>query len=176
MSQSEPGAPALDLAEDAFGTLLFRLARGFALAGGLVLLALTLMSVASVALRSLGFKPVPGDFELVQLGCAVAVSLFLPWCQMRRGHVIVDFFTLHLATRKRATLDALGALALALCAALIAWRLSLGLWSTRESEEATMILAVPVWWAFVSMVPSFALLALTGLHTAWGYLREARAA
>jgi TRAP-type C4-dicarboxylate transport system permease small subunit len=174
MSHSDPGAPAQDLAEDVFGMLLFRLSRAFALAGGLVLLALTLMSVASVALRSLGAKPVPGDFELVQLGCAVAVSLFLPWCQMRGGHVIVDFFTLHLTT-KRAALDALGAGLLGLCAALIAWRLGLGLWSARESGESTMILSVPVWWAFVPMVPSFALLALTGLHAAWGCLREAKA-
>lgn len=172
MSHSDPGAAAHSLAEDAFGTLLFILARGFALAGGVVLLALTLMSVASVASRSLGLKPVPGDFELVQLGCAVAVSLFLPWCQMRGGHVIVDFFTLHLARGKRATLDALGALALALCAALLTWRLALGLVSAQQSEESTMILGVPVWWAFVPMVPAFALLTLTGLHSAWAYFRE----
>jgi hypothetical protein len=43
----------------------------------------------------------------------------------------------------------------------------------RESGESTMILAVPVCWAFVPMVPAFALLALNGLHTKLTHLRLA---
>jgi TRAP-type C4-dicarboxylate transport system permease small subunit len=99
--------------------VLYRVSRWLSLAGGLTWLAMTLMSVASVALRGLGPRPIWGDFERVQLGCAVCVSLFLPWCQVRGGHVIVDFFTLHLAERRRTLLDATGAPLLAACAGLI---------------------------------------------------------
>ena len=41
----------------------------------------------------------PGDYELVQLGGAVFVSLTLPLCQMRRGNIIVDFFTVRAGRR-----------------------------------------------------------------------------
>jgi hypothetical protein len=49
-------------------SLIYRLANWTAIVGGLVLVALTLMVVASVAGRALiglGLGPVPGDFELV---------------------------------------------------------------------------------------------------------------
>ena len=37
--------------------------------------------------------PVPGDFELVEVGTGFAVFAFLPWCQLKRGHATVDLFT-----------------------------------------------------------------------------------
>jgi TRAP-type C4-dicarboxylate transport system permease small subunit len=157
---------------DRTGKVLFHLCRWFAVGGGLVLVAIAVMSVASIASRALTGRPLLGDFELVQLGCAVAVASFLPWCQMRRSHVIVDFFTTGLGPRLRAVLDALGALLLAGSAALIAWRMVLGTISLRESGESSMLLAVPTWYAYVPMVPAFVLLALAGLHTAWTELRK----
>ena len=35
-----------------------------------------------------------------------------------------------------------------------------------------MLLAVPIWYAYLGMVPSFVLLALAGLHTAWSELKD----
>lgn len=78
-----PAAPALAVL----------LARALALFGGIVVLAMACVTVVSVtgrALSGIGFSPVPGDFELVELGCAVAVFFFLPWCQVTRAHVRVD--------------------------------------------------------------------------------------
>lgn len=74
-------------------TLAVALARALALFGGVVLLAMaavTTVSVSGRALSDLGFSPVPGDFELVELGCAIAVFCFLPWCQVSRAHVRID--------------------------------------------------------------------------------------
>lgn len=169
---SESMGQVLSPVQDPIGRVVYRLSSWFALGGGLVLLAITLMSVASVALRGVGLRPIPGDFELVQLGCAVCVSMFLPWCQMRRGHVMVDFFTVRASERAKALLDTAGALLLAVCAALITWRLSHGMLDARASDESTMILGVPIWWAYVPMVPSFALLAATGLYAAKVSLRR----
>lgn len=150
---------------DRIGRGLEAVCRWLALAGGIVLAALTVMAVVSILGRWLTGKPISGDFELVQLGCAVAVSCFLPHCQMRRGHVIVDFFTHGAGPRAKALMDGIGALLLALCAALISWRLALGGMDYRATGEGTMILGVPIWWTFVPMVPAFALLALAGLYT-----------
>jgi len=164
-------ASALALPPDQIGRWLFYVARAFAACGGLVLVAITLMSVASIASRFLRSSGLPGDFELVQLGCAVAVAAFLPWGQMRNSHVMVDFFTTGLHPKTRRWLDALGALLLALCAAVLAWRMSIGTFELRHSQESSMLLGVPTWYAYALMTPSFILLTLTGLYTVWRKLQ-----
>ncbi|MCB1896876.1 MAG: TRAP transporter small permease [Zoogloeaceae bacterium] len=155
---------------DRFGRVLFRLCRGVALTGGLTLLAVAAMTVASVASRALAGHALLGDFELVQLGCAVAVASFLPYGQMRRTHVLVDFFTSGMSPRSKRRLDAVGALLLATCAAAIAWQMTIGMLEIRAAGETSMLLGVPVWAVYLMMVPSFALLSLTGLHSAWTFL------
>jgi TRAP-type C4-dicarboxylate transport system permease small subunit len=160
---------------DRIGRALFVLARGFALAGGLVLLLLTLMSLASIAGRWLFSAPLPGDYELIQLGCAVAVATFLPLTQLRGGHVIVDFFTARSRPTVQRRLDALGALLIGILGGVLAWRLTVGAIGLAEANDQTTILGVPTWWAVALMVPSFALFGLTGFYTAWRHWRSVRA-
>lgn len=152
---------------DVVGRTLVVLARALSWMGGGVLIAMLGLSVFSIAGRKFFDSPVQGDFELVQLGCAICVACFLPWCQIEKGHVIVDFFTLHTSPRTKARLDALGALLLGACAALVAWRLALGTWSVWSTQETTMILGAPVWIGYAPLVPAFALLAATGFYSAW---------
>ena len=171
---SEPLWQHLLAPTDPFGRLLFRLCRGFAIAGGLVLTIITVMSVASTASRAVTGRPLLGDFELVQLGCAVAVAAFLPWGQMRRSHVLVDFFTTGVTANTRRVLDGMGALLIAGCAALIAWRMVIGTVDLKSSGESSMLLGVPIWYAYALMVPSFMLLALAALHSAWSEWRGIR--
>jgi len=157
---------------DRFGHLLFVVARAFALAGGLVILSLTLMSLVSIAGRALLNAPVQGDYELIQLGCAVAVASFLPLTQLRGGHVIVDFFTAKARPEVREWLDAAGAVLVGLAGALIAWRMTHGALSLREANDQTTILGVPTWYAVALMIPSFGLLAVCGFYTAWLHARR----
>jgi TRAP-type C4-dicarboxylate transport system permease small subunit len=158
---------------DRFGHLLFVVARMFALAGGLLILALVLMTLASIAGRALLSKPLQGDYELISLGCAVAVASFLPLTQLRGGHVIVDFFTAKSRREVREWLDAAGALLVGVAGALIAWRMTHGAISLAEANDETTILGLPTWYAVALMVPSFALLALAGLYTAWLHAKRA---
>ncbi|PKP84516.1 MAG: hypothetical protein CVT80_07695, partial [Alphaproteobacteria bacterium HGW-Alphaproteobacteria-2] len=62
-----------------------RLARrtitAWALLGGGVLLAVVAMNTTSV-ISAVFWKPLPGDFEMTEMGIAVAAFAFLPWCQM----------------------------------------------------------------------------------------------
>jgi TRAP-type C4-dicarboxylate transport system permease small subunit len=150
------------------------LARGFALAGGALLVAITGMSVVSIAGRTVLGWPLPGDFELVQVGCGVAVAAFLPYCQLQRGNIIVDFFTVRAAPRVQAVLDALGALLLAAVMALLAWRTAAGMLTVKAAGEITMIVGFPVWLGYAAIVPSLALTALVGLATALTSLKASR--
>ena len=152
---------------DPAGRVLYALSRLFALAGGLVLVALTIMSLVSIAGRALFSAPLPGDYELVQVGSAIAVAAFLPLTQMRGGHVIVDFFTARAGAPLRAGLDTLGAALIAACAGVFAWRLAVGALSLAEANDQTTILALPTWIPVAIMVPCFALFAVTGAYTAW---------
>lgn len=145
------------------GRTVQALAVGFALAGALVLATMTLVTTASILGRWLFARPIPGDYEIAQLGTAVAVALFLPYCALRGGHVLVDFLTAGAPLRLRAALDGIGNLAMAAIGFLVAWRLSLGMADLRQYGETTMVLAVPTWLAYLPMVPSFALLGVVTL-------------
>jgi TRAP-type C4-dicarboxylate transport system permease small subunit len=148
-------------------------AQGFALAGGAVLVAMIGMSAASIAGRATVGKPIQGDYELVQLGCALGIAAFLPWCQMRRANILVDFFTAMLPARAQAALDALGALLLGLVMAIVAWRAGVGALAVHASGETAMISRLPAWIGYAGIVPSLALTALAGFYTAWESWRSA---
>ncbi len=139
--------------------------RLLALAGGAIFAAITLMSAVSVIGRLAG-RPIQGDFELVQLGGAVAIAWCLPYCQLQRGHIMVDFFTTRASARTRDALDRLGAILLALVMALAAWRTGAGALAMKASNETTMIMGLPLWYAYALMTPAFALTALAALGTA----------
>ncbi|HVE48360.1 MAG TPA: TRAP transporter small permease [Casimicrobiaceae bacterium] len=152
---------------------LVRLAEWFALIGGAIFTAIAIMSVGSIASRALFSKPLSGDYELVQVGCAIFVALCLPLCQLRYANIIVDFFTARLSSVTQRRLDALGALLLGLVMTLVTWRSIAGTISLREAGETTTILGWPVWYTYAAMVPGVALCAIAGLYTAFERWREA---
>jgi TRAP-type mannitol/chloroaromatic compound transport system permease small subunit len=94
--------------------------------GGLVLVSLALMTLASVIGRAFFSSPIQGDIELVQLGCAVCVACFLPYTQFQRANIIVDFFTDKCSDKTKQFLDGFGALLIGLCFSVLAWRLAVG--------------------------------------------------
>lgn len=153
------------------------LATTMALAGGLVLLALvalTCISVAGRALVGLGLGPVPGDFELVEMGVAFAVFAFLPWCHLNRGHATVELLTRYLGRTANAWLDLMADLLMFLVAALIAWRLALGTLDKRSYHETTFILEVPVWWAYAACLLGAVVFTVVALYCVGRSLRALR--
>jgi TRAP-type C4-dicarboxylate transport system permease small subunit len=156
---------------DRIGRVLLAVYKAFALGGGLVLVALTVMSLVSVVGRAAFAKPLPGDYELIQLGCAIAVSAFLPLCQMRGGHVLVDFFTANSRPAVRATLDTFGSILIGIAAAVFTWRMTAGAIGLHQANDQTTILEIPTWYAVALMVPSFALFSVAGFYTAWQHWR-----
>jgi len=155
----------------AFGRALDTAARAFALAGGAILTLLTLLSLYSVVMRNLAGSPIMGDWELVQMGCAVAIAACFPMCQMQGGHIIVDFFTMRAGATTRRRLDGVGALVLAVMMALLAWRTGVGALDAKANHEASMIMELPTWLGYALMVPSFALASVAALYVAARHFR-----
>jgi TRAP-type C4-dicarboxylate transport system permease small subunit len=107
-----------------------------------------------------------GDFELSGSAAGAAIALFLPWCQYRRGNIIVDFFTAKAAPATQAGLDRLGALILAVCMGLLTWRTAIGGLNAWKSQSGSMMLGFPEWIVYCFMVPPIALTALIALAQA----------
>lgn len=177
-------APA---AEARVGRVLEKLARYLAYAGGLVLIAIAVITVLSITGRALifaGLGPIKGDFELVEMGCAIAVFFFLPWCQLKRGHVTVDIFVDRLPRRGHAGFGLIGDLCVLVAASLIAWRLYLGFGekfpygsdALRETlsmgykpffPETTYELELPVWMPYGLALVGAAVFVLVSAYTVW---------
>lgn len=154
------------------GWVLDRLCKLLAILSGLTLLAMAFMSLRSIVGRSFFDAPLLGDFELVQFLCAGAVAMSLPYTHWISGHVIVDFFTANAPARLNAVLDTLANLLLSLFAGLISWRVTVGMLDLRGNFDASMLLEIPTWWAYIPLVPSFALLSLTALYRAVEKIKE----
>ena len=152
--------------------LLRRMAMAFALIGMLAAVAVALMVVASIAGRSLASYPIPGDVEITQFGIALCISLCLPWCQLKGANIIVDFFTQRLPGPQVRALDAVGALLMAVMCALLAWRTGVGAVAVHQARETSMIMALPMWWAYASLAPGLALAALIAVVQAVKLLRN----
>jgi TRAP-type C4-dicarboxylate transport system permease small subunit len=155
----------------AFGRGLDVAARAFALFGGAVLTALTLLSLYSIGMRNLAGSPIMGDWELVQMGCAVAIAACFPMCQMRGAHIIVDFFTTRASRATTKRLDGVGALVLAAMMALLAWRTAIGAIDAHAHHETSMLMELPTWIGYALMVPSFALASVAALYVASRHFR-----
>ncbi|WP_084282038.1 TRAP transporter small permease [Polynucleobacter kasalickyi] len=140
--------------------LLGKLCQISAIFGGLILVALALMTLASVIGRAFFSSPIQGDIELVQLGCAVCVACFLPYTQYQRANIIVDFFTDKCSDNTKQFLDGFGTLLIGLCFSLLAWRLAVGGLVNKENGETSMLMSIPVWIPYLLMVPGFTLTAL----------------
>ena len=178
--------------EQRVGRALALPARWLAYFGGLVLTLIALLTGVSVigrALTGFGLAPIRGDFELVEIGSAVAVFCFLPWCQLNRGHVRVDILTHVLPNRMNALLEIIGDVAISLIAFVITWRLWMGMgervtWFSQPvrdalgfgykpfSPESTFILGWPTWYGYLAGLVGCVLFTIIALYTVWRSTNE----
>lgn len=172
-----------------------RLARLFAQLGGLVLVALIVLTCLSIAGRLLngllhsdwfeviapeisesliawGVGPINGDFELVEAGMAFAIFAFLPLCQLRGAHAAVDIFTSRLPQRIDRLLTALIDIVFAAVLVLIAWQLFEGTVSKQKTGQTTFLLEFPLWWAYALSLSAAVVAAIVSVFIALSRLVE----
>lgn len=143
--------------------LLENLAKFCAILAGILLISITLMTCTSVIGREIIGKTISGDFELSGVLAGAAIALFMPWCQFKRGNIMVDFFTTKASDKAQINMERFGALLLAVVMALMAWRTILGGLNVFNTHSETQILGFPEWVVYCSMVPPLALTALIAL-------------
>lgn len=166
-----------------------RLARLFALLGGIVLSALIVLTCLSVLGRSInsilhsdmiistapglaaalldwGIGPINGDFELVEAGMAFAIFAFLPLCQLNGAHASVDVFTSTLPAAVNRTLRGVIEVVFAVVMILIAWQLAEGTFSKLKTGQTTFLLQFPVWWGYALSLVAAVVAAVVSVYVA----------
>jgi TRAP-type C4-dicarboxylate transport system permease small subunit len=164
------GAPAGPT--DAFGRILFAVSKTLAIFGGLLACVIATLVTVSVTGRYLFSAPVPGDYDLVGILAGVAVFAFLPYCQMIRGNIVVDFFTNNAPPRVRATLDTVGTILFLGIAVLFTWRLCYGLIELYDSHQVIAAFNFFRWWTVPLNIVCMVILILA---IAYSLVRDLRA-
>ena len=150
--------------------ILDSLAKLSAIVAGILLTCITLMTCASLLGRNTTGDSIVGAFELTGVAAGAAIALFMPLCQLRRGNIIVDFFTAGLSDAANDKLDRMGTLMLVLLFGLLAWRTTLGGLNVYSANSETQIMGFPEWVVYAAMVPPFILTGLIALHqTVFGF-------
>jgi len=136
----------------------------WALLGGGLLLLVVAMNVVSV-IGGILWVPFPGDFELTQIGVAVAAFTFLPYCELTGSNVTADIFTIKASRRTVAFFKLLASVVALIFALLLLWRMYAGMLNQKEYDYTTAIVQFPIWLAFIPILISLALLAVAALLT-----------
>ena len=135
----------------------------WALLGGIVLFGVALMTTWSATSGFAFRKPLPGDFEVTEILTAVAVFMWLPYCQVNHANVAADIFTARAGPRTVAALGVLAGIVALAFGALLVWRMYAGLLDYRQYVETTAILHIPIWYAYIPALISLALLCAASL-------------
>lgn len=143
-----------------------RLAGVLAVAGGVLICFAAVLVTVSVVGRRLFNKPIPGDYEMVEISVGVAVFAFLAYTAAKSGHIAVDTFTLKLRPRVNAVIDGLWELVLAGFLGFFSWGLLTGGLNARAYGETLIQLAWPIWPVYVACSLLAALACLVTLAVA----------
>jgi TRAP-type C4-dicarboxylate transport system permease small subunit len=157
------------------GRVLHRLANVLAIFGGLLSCLMAVIVAVSVAGRYLFAWPVPGDYDLVGILCGCAIFSFLPYCQLKRGNVLADFFTQAAPPRFKAGLDAGGNLLFLAAAGLFTWRTYHGALEMWRSGEQIAAFRFYRWWTMPFDIVCLIVLIAAILYTLVGDIARTRA-
>lgn len=137
-----------------------------AVIGGLVLIAIVLLTSTSIAGRTVGLGEISGTYEILEAGVAFAIFSFFPICQLYGSHATVDVFTSGLGTRSLRWLIAFWEVMLSAVIIFITWRLFGGLERYYNNGETTLFLQFPVWWGYAASFGASVLACLVAVYCA----------
>ena len=156
---------------------LSSLARFWAVLGGVVLLsivAVTAINTGAFALNRVArlaggeVGALPGYEDYVRLAVGSAIPMFLPWCQVQRGHLAVDLFLDRAPEKLKQTFDRASLFLMAGLALFLAYWMTIGLFETRDDGVLSAVLGWQVWPFYITGIFSLILWAGVALSQALG--------
>jgi len=162
--------------------VLRRLADGFALLGGLILLAIvavtTTNTFAFILDRVAGIfgadvAGLPGYEDFVQLAISCAALMFFPYCQANRGHVSVELLMDRMPRALQRAIDFLWLAVTVAVALFLAYWMVFGMLEVRSDQVVTSVLGWPTWPFYIPGLLSMILWALITASQAFGDVADA---
>ena len=160
---------------DPVGRVLYLISKWMAVFGGVILFILAILTTISVFGRKFLDAPVPGDFELVAIGTGVAVFACLPYCQLMRGNVLVDFFMNNAPTRAKTIADIIAGLIFLAIGLMLTWRMIYGAIDMHDVNEVSMTIGFPRWTTFPISIVFMSFLVIIIIYTLGRSIAETRA-
>jgi TRAP-type C4-dicarboxylate transport system permease small subunit len=121
-----------------------RATRWLAIAGGVVLVAMVLLTVVDVALRKF-HEPIFGRQNISELALLVVVFFSMAYCGRVKGHVAVDLIGNVASRRLLRVTDVLVSLIGAAVFAILTWRSLIAAEHAMEIKRVSNLLAIPHW-------------------------------
>lgn len=141
-----------------------RVINTWSILGGFMVIAVVLMNVWSVIGAAINI-PFSGDFELTEMGTAIAAFAFLPYCQIVGANVSADIFTARASPFWIAIFAVAASIVALLFSLLLLYAMYGGMLSQRQYNYTTAILQIPIWWAYLPCLFSLVLLAVASVIT-----------
>lgn len=152
--------------------LLEKASAAWAILGGLVLIAIVGVTVVNAGaftadrvagLFGTSVAGLPGYEDFVRFAVGAASPMFLPWCQVRRGHLAVDIFINAAPARVQRMIDGIALVLLAAAAVFLAGFMVEGLFETRADNVLSRVLGWVEWPFYIPGIVSLALWAAVAL-------------
>ncbi len=162
--------------------MIRRLADGFAVLGGVILLSIVAVTTTNTSAfildRIAGMfgadvSGLPGYEDFVQLAISGVALMFFPYCQAQRGHVAVELFMDRLPQRMQRGFDKLWLILTAAIALFLAYWMVFGLLEARSDGAVTSVLGWAVWPFYLPGLGSMILWALVAASQLAGGAQDA---
>ncbi len=112
---------------------------------GLCIVAVMLLVVSNVLLRTLVHRPILGTYEYVNMLTAVGVGLALAYCAYQNGHIAVDFIIERLSQKMQTAADVLTNVTALSFWSMSAWHVAKYARTMLESNTVSPTTQFPLW-------------------------------
>ncbi len=160
---------------DKVGRVLYKYSAALAIFGSFIIGFMGLSIAVSVIGRATGIGSISGIYDLIEIWTCTAIFAVLPYCQLMRENVIVDFILTRASTRMKAICDAAGSLIFLLIGILLTWRLIYGGIDMYNNNESFTTIGFPRWLSFPYATLCMTLLIVVCFYTLARSISEARA-
>ena len=160
---------------DRVGRVLYKYSAALAILGTFIIGFMGLTITISVIGRATGVGSITGIYDLIEIWTCAAIFAVLPYCQLMRENVIVDFILSHASIRIKAICDAAGSLIFLLIGVLLTWRLIYGGIDMYNNNESFTTIGFPRWISFPYSTFCMILLITICIYTFIRSVSEAKA-
>jgi TRAP-type C4-dicarboxylate transport system permease small subunit len=160
---------------DKVGRVLYKCTEALALFGSFIIALMGVSIAVSVIGRATNIGSITGIYDLIELWTCTAIFALLPYCQLMRDNVIVDFILTRAPTWVKALCDATGSLIYFLVGILLTWRLIFGGLEMYQNNESFTTIGFPRWISFPYAILCMSLLIIVCFYTLGRSIAEVRA-